>query len=204
MYIPRHFQEQDVPTLWDFMEQNSFGMLATNHEGGPLVTHVPFLLDRGRGALGTLSLHVARANPHADDALAGAEMLAVFHGPHAYVSPAWYAGPRNVPTWNYIAVHAYGRPRVIRDPARLMDMLRRMIASNDRQWQLPEEADWAERMLNGIVGFEIEIQRLEGKFKLSQNKTADDRKGVMQALSHSADPAAQAIARHMRARAEES
>jgi transcriptional regulator len=165
---------------------------------------VPFLLDRERGPRGTLSLHVAKANPHAADALAGAGMVAVFHGPHAYVSPAWYASPRNVPTWNYIAVHAYGTPRIIRDPVRLMEMLRRMTALHDRQWQLPQQAEWAERMLSGIVGFDIEIERLEGKFKLSQNKTADDRKGVMEALALSADPAAVAIARHMRGRPVES
>lgn len=200
MYIPRHFKEDDVAALWDFMEANSFGMLVTNHDSGPFVSHLPFLLDRERGPSGTLSVHVAKANPHAEDALAGAGMLAVLHGPHAYISPAWYAEPRNVPTWNYVAVHAYGKPRVITDPARLMQMLHRMIATFDQQWQLPPEADWAERMLNGIVGFDIEIERLEGKFKLNQNRTAADRRGVIEALSQSTDPAVLAIARYMRER----
>ncbi|MBL8227012.1 MAG: FMN-binding negative transcriptional regulator [Bryobacterales bacterium] len=199
MYIPRHFREEETATLWDFMEQNSFGLLVTSRDGGPFASHVPLLLDRTRGPYGTLSAHVARANPHADDALAQASMLAVFHGPHAYISPAWYAEPRNVPTWNYVAVHAYGKPRVISDPGQAMALLERMIAAYDRQWRLPPGAEWAAKMLNGIVAFEIEIEKLEGKFKLNQNRTAADRKGVIEALSQSTDHAAAAIANIMHA-----
>ena len=198
MYNPRHFQVSEIAPMHALIRAHNFGILVTQHDGAPFATHLPFMLDAGRGPRGTLVAHLARPNPQWHDLAAGQEALAIFQGPHAYISPAWYATAPSVPTWNYAIVHAYGTPRIVSDPAELHAMLARLVDTHEagfaQPWRMDLPADYMERMLRGIVGFELEITRLEGKAKLSQNRSAADRAGVVAALSPSADPLAAAVA----------
>jgi transcriptional regulator len=182
MYIPTAFRAADRAALYDLIERHGFGTLVTVRDGAPFATHLPFLLDRGRGVL---LGHVARANPHAA-ALAGAEALVIFRGPHAYVSPSWYATAPAVPTWNYAAVHVYGTASLLDEP-RLTDLLERLVrqyeSGRPRPWAMDLPADYRQKMLRGIVGFEVPLSRVEGKFKLNQNRPAEDRAGVIEALA---------------------
>ncbi len=207
MYVPKAFAEDDAARCHDLIESHNFGLLVSTVDGVPFATHLPFLLDRARGARGTLIAHMARANPHWCGFAGGAEALAVFAGPHAYVSPAWYAGEPNVPTWNYVAVHAYGVPCLVEDPAAVAAMVERLVdvheAGSGRPWRLASQPeDYRQAMIRGIVAFEIPVARLEGKTKLSQNKTAADRAGVVAALRNASDPQAGALGALMQARAD--
>src|SRR5207237_1079539 len=152
--------------LDDLIERHGFGTLVTVIDGAPFATHLPFLLDRERGLL---LGHVARANPHWRALGNGAESLAIFRGPHGYVSPSWYATGPAVPTWTFAAVHVYGVPRLLDDEARLLDLLRRLVdqyeSGRERPWAMDLPADYLKKMLGGIVGFEMPIGRMEGKFK---------------------------------------
>jgi transcriptional regulator len=194
MYIPRHFSfpQGAESQLHDLIEAHSFGLLVAGGAADgtpPEGTHLPFVLDRARGALGTLIAHVARANPIWRTFEPGREVLAVFQGPHAYVSPDWYANSGLVPTWNYIAVHGYGVPRLLAGEEQATAALAALSAFMEAglapkpPWTLDRIAESARRALvRGIVAFEIELTRLEGKQKLNQNRTAQDRAGVVAAL----------------------
>ena len=206
MYVPKHFAfPDDAPAeLQDLIEAYNFGILVA--AGGSLeAAHLPFVLDRSRGPLGTLIAHVARANPIWRRFADGLEVLAVFQGPHVYVSPDWYAVRGLVPTWNYLAVHAYGVPRLLESEAAVTEALNRLTETMEaglapkRPWTLAEVAEPSLTALKrGVVAFEIEISRLEGKRKLNQNRTAADRAGVIKALEASGGPEGQAVARAMR------
>ena len=191
MYIPNAFREDDLNTLHKFMREYSFATLITQHEGVPFATHLPFILDAQRGPSGTLLAHMARANPQWHDFNSEQEVLVIFQGPHAYISPSWYEVELSVPTWNYATVHAYGIPRLIEDGEELYKLLKILIKTHESQFknpwpfQLPD--DYLQKMMRGIVGFEIEITRLEGKFKLSQNRTEAERENVITALQESRD-----------------
>jgi len=191
MYIPKAFREDDIRTLHTFMQAYSFATLVTQQNDAPFATHLPFLLDTGRGPHGTLLAHMARANHQWYDFNSAQEVLAIFQGPHAYISPTWYEVELSVPTWNYAAVHAYGLPRLIDDREELYTLLKALIQTHEahfeKPWpfQLPD--DYLQKMMRGIVGFEIEITRLEGKFKLSQNRTEAERTNVITALQASTD-----------------
>ncbi len=191
MYIPKAFREDDISTLHTFMEIYSFATLVTQHEGLPFATHLPFLLDSERGSNGTLLAHMARANPQWHDLASAQEVLVIFQGPHAYISPSWYEIELSVPTWNYAVVHAYGLPRLIEDQEELYNLLKILIQTHEAQfenpWPFQLSDDYLQKMMRGIVGFEIEITRLEGKFKLSQNRTETERKNVIAALQESTD-----------------
>lgn len=191
MYIPKAFREDDIHTLHTFMRAYSFATLVTMQNGVPFATHLPFILDTGRGLHGTLLAHMARANPQWHDFNSAQEVLVIFQGPHAYISPSWYEVELSVPTWNYAAVHAYGLPRLIDDREELYTLLKTLVQTHEvhfeKPWpfQLPD--DYLQKMMRGIVGFEIEITRLEGKFKLSQNRTEAERANVITALQASTD-----------------
>jgi transcriptional regulator len=176
MYVPDHFHEPDLATLHDFIERNNFGILVTQHNGEPFATHLPFVLDRPKGIL---LAHLARANAQSQDLTNSSQALAIFHGPHAYISPSWYVNPKNVPTWNYIAVHAYGRLEAIDDPRETLEVLRLLVAKHEspsaNPWKFDESADWISNLARGIVAFRFHIGRLEGKFKLGQNRAPEDR-----------------------------
>jgi len=191
MYIPKAFREDDLNTLHKLMREYSFATLITQHEGVPFATHLPFILDAKRGPNGTLLAHMARANPQWRDFKSEQKVLVIFQGPHAYVSPSWYEVELSVPTWNYAVVHAYGIPRLLEDSEELYKLLKILIETHEaqfeNQWpfQLPDE--YLQKMMRGIVGFEIEITRLEGKFKMSQNRTESERENVIAALQESSD-----------------
>ncbi len=203
MYIPNSFREADPALLHDVMRRYNFAVLVTQHEGVPFATHLPFLLDTARGPHGTLLAHMARANPQWRDFADQREALVIFQGAHAYISPAWYETMPSVPTWNYAVVHAYGVPRVIEEPDRLYTMLESLVdtheAARTPPWRMELPADYMDRMMRAIVGFEIEITRLEGKLKLSQNRSEDDRRQVMLELAESDDALSVAVAEMMRA-----
>ncbi len=188
MYIPADFAETDTAKLHDLIEQFSFGLLVTVADGAPFASHLPFMLDREHGANGTLVAHMARANPQWENFAAGGEALAIFQGPHAYISPSWYeAGDQIVPTWNYAVVHAYGVPDTYDDPAHVRTVLDRLTGTHERAFAAPWRLDSQDEkflaaMEKGLVAFEIPIARLEGKFKLSQNRPAGDRPGIVSAL----------------------
>ncbi|MBA4064988.1 MAG: FMN-binding negative transcriptional regulator [Isosphaera sp.] len=202
MYVPPHFAETDRDTLHAFIERHSFGLLVSDVDGGPFATHLPFLLDRAAGPHGTLVGHVARANPHWTE-LAGQTALAVFTGPHAYVSPTWYEADNVVPTWNYVAVHARGRAALVEDPGELLDIVRRSVAVYEagfpNPWSLDPTGPFVDRLLAQIVGFRIEIAGIEGKWKLSQNHPAERREKVIRALEADGGSDAAAVAGLMRA-----
>jgi transcriptional regulator len=191
MYIPKAFREEDVNTLRKLMREYSFATLITQHEGVPFATHLPFILDAQRGPNGTLLAHMARANPQWHDFVDEQEVLVIFQGPHAYISPSWYEVELSVPTWNYAVVHAYGIPRLIEDGEELYQLLKTLIETHEAQfekpWPFQLSDDYLQKMIRGIVGFEIEIIRLEGKFKLSQNRTEAERENVIGALQESTD-----------------
>lgn len=197
MYIPAHFEQSDLAVLHRFIEQNSFALLCSIDEGCPFASHLPLLLEREPAPFGALVGHMARANPqwrHAD----GKSVLAVFSGPHAYISPSWYEADNVVPTWNYLAVHATGVLQAIHDRDSLYKIVSDGVAVYERSmpnpWRLPSSGDYLERMLRGIVGFRVEIARLEGKWKLSQNQPEERRAKVVRALRHQGGLDEQAIA----------
>lgn len=176
MYVPKHFAVEDRGALDAVIRANPFGLLVGELEGSPFATHLPFLLDGDR-----LLSHFARGNPHWKSIDGQTEMLAVFSGPHAYVSPRWYESEQAVPTWNYAAVHVYGAPRVIEDAGQVRGLLDRLVVEYEGDaWSLEgQEADFTDRMSRGIVAFEMPIERIEGKFKLSQNRPDGDRRRVI-------------------------
>ena len=200
MYIPAPFREDRLDVLHAVMREFSFATLVTTGAAGPIATHLPLLVDPTRGANGTLVGHVARENTHWQlfrDESAG-ETLAIFQGPHAYISPTWYGTPYAVPTWNYVAVHAYGRPRLVEDEAALYQIVAELVRVNEERfgytWDLSAYRDYAEKLLKNIVGFECEIARIEGKRKLSQNRSRADRAGVIAGLVEQAHPIGVALA----------
>jgi transcriptional regulator len=204
MYVPAHFAESDLTKLHDAIERYSFATLISQSGGEPFASHLPLLLERDAGPKGTLIGHMARANPQWRDA-AGQRVLAVFSGPHAYISPTWYEAEKTVPTWNYVAVHAYGRLELIEDLADAEAVLRRTIktyeASQPRPWRLEEPPEFVTRLTLQIVAFRIPIERLEGKWKLNQNHPPERRAKVMTVLESRPDENSREIARLMRERA---
>jgi transcriptional regulator len=203
MYVPAAFAETDRARLLDFIEQHSFGLLVSQVEGLPFASHLPFLLDRAAGTHGTLVGHVARANPQWREA-DGQTALAIFAGPHTYVSPTWYEDEQVVPTWNYTAVHAYGRVRIIEDKDALLDVVRRSVQVYEkamlRPWVFDGSGTFVERLLGQIVGFRIEIEKIEGKWKLNQNHPVERRRKVIRTLRERGDENSQAVAALMQAR----
>ena len=191
MYIPKAFREDDISAIHTLIREYSFAALITQREGVPFATHLPFMLDAERGPNGTLLAHMARANPQWHDFASAQEVLVIFQGPHAYISPSWYEVELSVPTWNYAVAHAYGLPRLIEDQEKLYDLLKILIQTHEAQFETPWpfqlSDDYLKKMMRGIVGFEIEITRLEGKFKLSQNRSETERENVIAALQESPD-----------------
>ncbi|MBT5773389.1 MAG: FMN-binding negative transcriptional regulator [Dehalococcoidia bacterium] len=208
MYIPRHFQLEDHEAIAAVLRDHSFGTLVTTFDGEPQATHLPFVFDPDRGQYGTLVSHMARANPQwqqfARYGPEGGLALAIFQGPHSYISPTWYGDTEPaVPTWNYIAVHAYGRPLILDDPSAVRALLDQLVDTNeaglDPQWSLSSQSDeYVERMMRAIVAFEIPLERLEAKAKLSQNKSDEMRLGAADALEAQGWPDSAEIARLMR------
>jgi transcriptional regulator len=183
MYIPDAFAVTDRDVLFDFIDRYSFATLVSVLDGEPFATHLPLLLDRNNARL---LGHVARANPHARAFDGNIPALAIFTGPHAYVSPALYVSTPAVPTWNYTAVHVVGCPAVVEDERRVDDLLacliRKYESSREQPWSGEMPDDFRRKMVRGIIAFEMPMARVEGKFKLSQNRPEADRENVIRHL----------------------
>jgi transcriptional regulator len=192
MYMPERFWEDDLPTLHALMRDYSFAALVTPHEGVPCASHLPLILAADEGPYGTLYGHMARANAQWRDFDVSQEVLVIFQGPHTYVSPSWYAeDPTNVPTWNYAIVHAYGSPQLVTDEDACLALLDTLVRTHEAPFATPwrfqmPEAERRQKM-QGIVTFAIRITRLEGKLKLSQNRSLADQQQVAQTLLQSVD-----------------
>ena len=210
MYIPPSNAEHDVDTILAFIEAHPLGILiTTSASDGLFATHLPLLVRRDRAPQGVLEGHLARANPHHRQARDGDEALVIFAGPDAYITPEWYEAKREhgrvVPTWNYVAVHAYGTLRFVDDAL----FLRRHLESLTSRHESLRPAPWAvsdapteyvAQQMKAIVGFELTISRLEGKWKMSQNRSAADIDGVVLGLRESDVPAERAVAEIVQAR----
>ncbi len=183
MYLPEQFEETDPGRINSLLTGHPFGMLVSIADGEPFVSHIPFLFEQESGKKGRLLGHLARANPQLQHF--GKELLAVFQGPHAYVSPSWYGSP-GVPTWNYAVVHVKGKARLIGEEA-LEALLERMTSMHEsgmeNPWQPVLEEERRKKLFGMISGFEIEITEIRAKFKLSQNRSIEDRRRVAEALS---------------------
>jgi transcriptional regulator len=205
MYTPSYFKDEDIASLHRQIDGTRLATLVTFDESGLQASHVPLLLNPNEGPNGTLYGHLAKANPQWKT-LGAREALVIFQGPDAYISPSFYAAKAEhgkvVPTWNYLAVHVYGRAQVFTDPQRLLrvvtDLTDKHEARRPVPWAVSDAPDdYIQKMLNGIVGFAIPIERLEGKRKLNQNRSAEDITGVSKGLAASQDPTDQEIARLM-------
>jgi transcriptional regulator len=200
MHVPAVFKQDDLPTLLDFIESHSFGILcSTDEDGVPFATHLPLLLERGEAGSGKLRGHVALANPqwrHAE----GKPVLAIFSGPHHYISPAWYRAERVVPTWNYAVVHVTGTFRALHDQDALLklllDTVRVYESPRAEPWR-PESEEYLRALAPGVVGFEIDCARIEGKWKLGQNHPPERRARVLEALRALGGEDAEEVARLM-------
>lgn len=198
MYTPAHFAETRPEVLHRIVREHPLGILVRQGPQGLDADHIPFAFDPQAGPLGTLSAHVARANPLWQQCAPGEPVLVVFRGAEAYVSPSWYpskhATHRQVPTWNYEVVHAHGRLTVRDDERFLRGLLARLTrhheAAEPRPWKMGDAPpDYLEQMLRAVVGVQVEITALEGKCKLSQNKAAADRAGAADTLAARGDTA---------------
>jgi transcriptional regulator len=190
VYVPPLFKEDRIDVLHDAIRASGLATLVTLTESGLIASHVPVLLDSEPAPYGTLTGHLARPNPQARGAMGDA--LVIFQGPDAYITPSWYATKRAtgkvVPTWNYVAIHAAGPITFFDDPDRLLDVVTRLTekqeAGRAAPWAVSDApADFTQGMLKGITGFAITLTRLEGKWKMSQNRPAEDRTGVVAGLS---------------------
>jgi transcriptional regulator len=195
MYQPDHFRVDELPQMHALMRARPFAALVSAGAAGLYGTHLPTVL-KDEGTFGTIECHLARGNPHWKDLAAGGEAMMIFQGPEAYITPNWYPSKAQtqkvVPTWNYAVVHAYGVPAVMQD----RDWLRRHVGELTAQQEKREARPWAvtdapesyiDVMLRGIVGFRFAITRLEGKWKMSQNREMKDRAGVVQGLEERAE-----------------
>jgi transcriptional regulator len=191
MYVPVHFKEDRIPVLHEAIRKYGFGTLVTSTEQELEASHLPLLLDSEPAPLGTVLGHLARANPQWQRIKPGFQALAIFLGPNAYITPSWYPTKQQdgkvVPTWNYLAIHAYGTISFFDDPAQLRAHVSKMTETHEA----PRSAPWAvsdapasyvDQMLRAIIGFRLVITRLEGKWKMSQNRPGQDVEGVLKGL----------------------
>ena len=177
MFIPKQFAISDSDEIYQFIQRNAFGILTTQHQGRPYATHLPFLLNTEKTHL---HCHLAKLNPQWQS-LEEQEALIVLAGPHDYVSPSWYNSP-GVPTWNYQAVHIYGQCRLMNSTEQLEEMVAALSHEYEQNFEKPWQPNYNPRMLNAIVGVEIEITDIQCKYKLSQNKPIEDREQVINEL----------------------
>jgi len=197
MYVPQSFSETDQTKLFDFIEQHNFGLLISQLGNEPAAVHLPLLLDRHAGSSGMLVGHMARANPQWQPA-ADRNVLVVFSGPHVYISPSWYEADNVVPTWNYVAVHVHGTLRIIEDGETTLKILRDLVLFHEKSmpkpWGYRDGDEFVNRLAKSVVAFHVEITRIEGKWKLSQNHARERREKVIDALAQQRGENPQAIA----------
>ena len=199
MYSPPYNQIEDRAELLAFMRANDFVLMVTGTGGELHASHLPVLIEERGGKL-VVVMHMAKANPQWQQFYEGemsAEAMVVFWGPHAYVSPRWYEQMERVPTWNYAAVHAYGKVKVVAGREAKHDAQAKLVALHDPQWQPAFEklpAPYMDDMLNGIVNFELEVTRMETRWKLSQNRGRREQELIVAELEKSADTGQRALA----------
>lgn len=208
MYQPAHFRVDDPATLHDFIAAHPLGLLVSVDGGGPVVDPLPFLLDRASGKNGALRAHLARANPHWKLMQASGQAFVVFQAAGHYISPSWYPSKaehgRVVPTWNYTLVEVRGKVRICDDRDWVLQQVTELTQAHEKGrakiWRVEDAPEaFVEAQLRAIVGFEIEIESMSGKFKLSQNRPQADQAGVVAALDGEGDGMAAAVATQMRA-----
>lgn len=200
MYTPRNNQVEDRAALLAYMRAYSFATLTTAGSAGLTATHLPFVVDEEDGRV-TLLAHMAKANPQWRDFAAGSDAMVIFMQPHAYVSPRLYDSRQNVPTWNYVAVHAYGRPALIEERAAKLDLQKKLIRQYDAGYleqmaELPES--YLDAKLAAIVSFSLEVTRIDARYKLSQDKNPAERERIARDLEAGGDSVAIETARLMR------
>ncbi|SIS94717.1 FMN-binding negative transcriptional regulator [Alicyclobacillus vulcanalis] len=195
MYIPKSFQLRDPDIIETLLREHSFATLVTQQGGDICASHVPLVYRPDEGALYG---HLAKANPQAEH-LRDGRCLAIFQGPHAYVSPSWYGMEEQVPTWNYLAVHVYGRAHLVQESEAVADLLHLLLVAYEPQSRLPADRDRAyyRNLMRGIVAFRIDIERMEAAAKLSQNKPMEARRRVAATLASMDDEGARGVARWM-------
>ena len=202
MYIPAHFKIKETAEIRTFVKAHPFGMLLSNGSQVPGVTHLPLQLMTDEEGKDSINIHLSKANPHANTLKDGERVVAVFLGTNGYISPRWYAAKDNVPTWNYTAVHAFGRLRKIEKEAELMKLVDQLTIEHEEGAESPWRADWSvekiRKMLNAIIGYEMKVERWEGKKKIGQNRSAEDQASLKRNLEKSADPAYQFLAQQMK------
>jgi transcriptional regulator len=207
MYVPKHFAETRVPVLHDLIRAHPFGTLVVLTANGLDANHIPFEVDPDPAPFGTLRGHIARANPLWREASGDTHALAIFQGPQTYVSPAWYQTKQEtgkvVPTWNYAVVHAHGPLRFIDDRTWLRAFVETLTARHEAArpdpWRITDApADYIDTMVGAIIGIEVPIARLVGKWKVSQNRAPHDRQGVVDGLTREGGEAAATMARLVR------
>jgi transcriptional regulator len=200
MYIPPAFEESHQAKLFGFIEADSFGLLVSHVNEELYATHLPLLLNRVVEPSGQLVGHMARANPQWQE-ISGQEVLAVFSGPHAYISPTWYEAENVVPTWNYVAVHVYGKCKVLDDEQATAQIVEDYVSTYERRMPTPWTIDPANpffrRLVKMVVGFRINISRIEGKWKLGQNHPIERREKVVRKLAETENFNSREIARLM-------
>lgn len=197
MYIPKHFEETDVEVLHELIRIKPLATMVTLNAGGLEANHIPFILSTETKPSGTLSGHVARSNPLWQEHPADADVLVIFHGAESYITPSWYASRAEsgkvVPTWNYVSVQARGRLRVIHEPDWILSQLESLTAHNEAGFEHPWTVadaphEFTRKLLDVIVGIEIEITELKGKWKVSQNRSDQDRASVVSGLINAGQP----------------
>lgn len=195
MYSPAHYRIEDEAECVEFMKRYSFATIVTAENNVPSATHLPFVIERENGAV-VLTAHFAKANPQWKE-LENSEVLVIFQEPHAYISPTHYDTEPSVPTWNYVAVHAYGRGEIIEKP----DAIAKLIVQHEPgfldKWNNYTK-EYRRKMFNGIVAFKVYVEKLEGKKKLNQKQSAAEREKIVQALEHSADGSERELAEYMK------
>jgi transcriptional regulator len=199
MYIPHHYKEEDRSKLLAFMRAHSFAILVSG-DGELHATHLPFLIEEKSEDIFLVS-HLAKANPQWKKFNERISLLAIFSGPHGYVSPSNYEKQQNVPTWNYVAVHAYGTAKIIEEKDTVTCILEKTINNYEKeyfdQWQMLAQ-DYKDKMIKGIVAFEIKVTRLEGKYKLSQNKTGKEQRNIVHYFEKQKDSVSEELASLMK------
>jgi len=199
MYIPPYYKENDEQKLLDFMQVYNFATLISTNDSNICATHLPFVIEK-RGDKTFLVCHMAKANPQWQ-VFTQNEVLVIFQGPHAYISPTHYEKQQNVPTWNYIAVHATGKATLITEQTQVMALMEKTIHQFEKkfyeQWK-NLSPEYVNGMLKAITAFEIEVTKLEGKFKLSQNKTKNEQQNIVESLGKSDDTVQNEISKEMK------
>lgn len=183
MYIPKQFQCEDSNRLFTFMKEYSFATMISDVNEKPYATHIPFLVDQKSNLL---IGHVAKANPHWKNLDGKENVLCIFNGPHSYISPEWYKNPNNVPTWNYVSIHVYGKAELVKDIDSLDDILRKTTELYEKQvgtnWSYDAASEYKHRLFDSIVGIKLNITSMHGKVKMSQNRKPEDARGAIEGL----------------------